>query len=140
MNTKLVQRIVPLFEDYRILKFCFLILTLYLLAEEFIAYLILKPTLTSLTQDRLKPSNFPDILICPFPSFDLVELQRLGYEHSYDYTMGVAPFYQSDGWIGNQSALGAEEVSHKISIIKTVQDCPETIGQFYVGKGEVRLI
>ena len=137
MNTKLVQRI---FEDYRILKFSFLLLTLYLLTEEFIAYLILKPTLTRLSQDNLKPSNFPDILICPVPSFDLEELQRLGYEHSHDYTMGVSPFYQSDGWIGNQSAMGAEEVSHKISIIKTVQDCPETIGQFYVSKGEVRFI
>ena len=140
MNTKLVQRIVPLFEDYRMLKFCFLILTLYLLAEELRAYLILKPTLTSLSQDRLKPSHFPNILICPIPSFDLGELQSLGYEHSHDYTMGVSPFYQSDGWVGNQSVMGAAEISQRISIIKTIQDCPEIIGQFYVGKGEVRLI
>ena len=99
------------------LKISFLILTLYLLAEEFRAYLILKPTLTSITQASLKPSNFPDILLCPIPSFDLGELQKLGYEHSHDYTMGVSPFYQSDGWLGNQSAMGAEEVSQKISIM-----------------------
>ena len=122
------------------LKIFFLILTLYLLAEEFRAYLILKPTLTSLTKDRLKPWNFPDILLCPIPSFDLRELQKLGYEHSHDYTMGVSPFYRSDGWLGNQSTMGAEEVSEKISIIKTVQDCPETIAQFYVGEGEARFI
>ena len=134
MNKKLVKRIVALFEKYRALKFCFLLLTLYLLVEEFLAYLILKPTLTSRSQGSLKPSHFPNILICPRPSFDLGELQSLGYEHSHDYTMGVSPFYHSDGWIGNQPAVSAEEVSQRISIIKTVEDCPETIGQFYVGE------
>ena len=103
MDIKAIKRIFPLFKDYRILKFCFLLLTVYLLAEEFISYFILKPTLTSLSQEKLKPSHFPELMICPIPSFDLSALQGLGYEHSYDYTLGVSVYYQSDGWIGNQT-------------------------------------
>ena len=106
MYSKISKKIHPVFKEYRILKLFFFLLTLYLLIEEFVTFLIRKPTLTSLSQETLKPSHFPDILICPAPSFELTSLQQLGYEHSYDYTLGYSTWYKSDGWIGNTSGPG----------------------------------
>ena len=71
-----------LFKDHRILKIIFVFLTFYLLIEDIILFLIIKPTLTSGTQRRIGPQDFPDILVCPEEGFDLNTLIEFGYSNS----------------------------------------------------------
>ena len=76
-----------LLKDFRIRKLCFLVLTSYLLYEELYVLLFVKPTLTSVTQTKIKVEQFPDVLICPE---QLKLLSRLGYTRSLNYGLGQA--------------------------------------------------
>jgi len=95
-----------IFKDFRILKICFLVLTLYLLLLEVKYFLITKPTLTSATKTHITPETFPDILICPEEAFDLGSLQKLGYKYGFYYASGhISAYENTTGWIGNQTEL-----------------------------------
>ena len=127
-----------LFKEYRILKICFMALTSYLLIEEIIVFLVIKPTLTSMTQTRIKPETFPDILICPEEAFDIDALNELTHKLSLYYSLGVSGITKLlIGWLGNQTELNVEEVADKISSIKTLEDCPHFIAKFRIDRNLV---
>ena len=122
-----------IFKDFRILKICFLILTLYLLFEEIKDFLITKPTLTFVSQTNIKPETFPDILICPEEAFDLDSLHKLGYQYGFYYGSGyISGYEKTTGWLGNQTNLNVTEVADQVSNIKSVQDCPKVNGRFKI--------
>ena len=118
------------FNWIRSIKICFVLLTSYLLLEEFYTFFIVRPTLTSITKSRISPLDFPEILICPIPAFAEDRLVSVGYENSYKYAVGITEEEDHDkiirGWTGNQSDLNVKEVKKKVSIIQDVTDCPET--------------
>ena len=111
------------------IKIGFILLTSYLLLEEFYIFFIVRPTLTTQTKSRITPHDFPEIIICPIPSFAQEELLSVGYENSYKYAIGITEEDHNEiirGWTGNQSQLNVKEVKKKVSIIQDVADCPET--------------
>ena len=118
------------FNWIRSIKICFVLLTSYLLLEEFYTFFIVRPTLTSITKSRISPLDFPEILICPIPAFAEDRLVSVGYENSYKYAVGITEEEDHDkiitGWTGNQYQLNVKEVQEKVSIIQDVRDCPET--------------
>ena len=59
------------------LKVLFAVMTAYLLYDE-ISLFVSKPTLTSISRAHLGPEHFPEIRVCPVPSFLQSELQSQG--------------------------------------------------------------
>ena len=117
-------------KEYRIFNLCFAIFTSYLLIDELKLYFISKPTFTSIVQTKLKPEHFPNILICSYPSYDLEQLQSIGYEHSYDYSSGLSEEGDLIGWRGNNSEDHIADITHNLSVIRTLQDCPQIKAKF----------
>ena len=117
-------------KEYRIFNLGFAIFTSYLLIDELKLYFIYKPTFTSIVQTKLKPGHFPNILICPYPSYDLEELQSIGYDHSYDYSSGLSEEGNLIGWRGNNSEDDLAAITHNLSVIRTLQDCPQIKAKF----------
>ena len=117
-------------KEYRIFNLCFAIFTSYLLIDELKLYFIYKPTFTSILQTKLKPEHFPNILICSYPSYDLEELQSIGYDHSYDYSSGLSKEGDLIGWRGNNSDDNITAITQKLSVLRTVQDCPQIKAKF----------
>ena len=62
-------------------------LSSYLLFEDFNLYLA-KPTYSSKSVQKLNYEHFPNIFICPFPSYDMKVLLKNGYLNDYDYIKG----------------------------------------------------
>ena len=68
------------------------------------------------------PENYPDITICPFPSFNNDELRKSGYYNSFEYSRGqMWPTVGRVGWSGNTTAM---DVIERVSTLKTEADCP----------------
>ena len=92
-----------IFGNNIILKLTFASLTAFLLFEEFYVFFIVKPTYTTSAklQIGLKilhpsvvgmqiinvtgPDDYPDITLCPFPSYNQPNLLNHGYGHSFEY-------------------------------------------------------
>ena len=104
------------------------ILYFYLLYDE-IKFFLSKPTHTSKTMINLQPNHFPDILICPFPAYDLHNLARYGYMTSRMFLRGRIRGTKLLGWTGN-SSLTVEEIVNDVSTLKTLDDCPFVLAMF----------
>ena len=97
-------------------------LFLYILVQD-IRLFLSKETYTSSKREKLKPSNFPDIILCPFPAVDLNQLTKHGYRSYNEYFKGNIEDSERGGWCGNSSGP-IENVTKDISAMKTVKDCP----------------
>ena len=104
--------------DFRLLKLTFALITFYLLLDEIIIFSS-KPTITTKTRAYLGPEHFPDIKICPFPSFRESELMIHGYVSSYDFALGSFRDPTLRGWFGNNS-----DWNISVSTLSEVEDCP----------------
>ena len=105
------------------IKIGFVLLTSYLLLEEFYTFFIVRPTVTTITKSRITPLDFPEIIICPIPSFSQEELLSVGYENSYKYAIGITEEAHDEiikGWTGNQSQLNVKEVKNRLNSLKNV--------------------
>ena len=100
----------------------------YLLYDE-IEFFLSKPTYASKTMINLQPNHFPDVLICPFPAYDLKNLARHGYMTSHDFLNGRIRGIKRVGWNGNSSST-VEEVVNDASTLKTLNDCPLVLAIF----------
>ena len=112
--------------NFTLLKLFFALFTSYLLYEEFFTFFVKKPTYTSSSKVKIGPQDFPDITICPFPSWDHQEMLRLRYANSFEYSKGTTHNSTMFGWSGNTSEINPESVLDKISIIKHPTECPFT--------------
>ena len=102
-----------------------IICTSYLLLEDVMLFLS-KPTYSSNSEEKLQPKNYPNILVCPFPSYDLTQLKKHGYMDAYSYCkgdlQGEGEFTR--GWCG-KSNEAIEDVIDDISVLKSIRDCPK---------------
>ena len=101
------KKVLSLFRNFALIKLFFALLTSYLLYEEFITFWIEKPTYTSSSKVKIAPQDFPDITICPFPSWNQQELLKLGYSQSFEYSKA-------------QLRFGRPLNVHKLSIVKVL--------------------
>ena len=98
-------------------------LSSYLLFEDFNLYLA-KPTYSSKSVQKLNYEHFPNIFICPFPSYDMKLLLKNGYLNDYDYIKGEIMNKKLRGWLGNQNYT-VKNIYNNISILKSTKDCPD---------------
>ena len=113
-----------LLRNFAIVKLFFAVFTSFLLYEEFFTFWIEKPTYTSSSNVEIGPKDFPDITICPFPSWNQQELKKIGYVHSFDYSKGMLRDSAMFGWSGNLTESSPESVLEQISIFKNQTECP----------------
>ena len=67
--------------------------------------------------------------------FELCISPTIGYELSYYYTFGELDANNTGfGWVGNQTELDVSQVVERISVIKSVSDCPELYAAFRVNQ------
>ena len=71
------------------------------------------------------PQDYPDITICPFPSYDQPQMLSQGYGQSFEYAKGILNGRNVKGWSGNGSKA-VDEIIEDISILKSPEDCPLT--------------
>ena len=120
-------------QDFRILKFAFIMMTAYLLYEELNLFFTKRPTVTSFTEEELNPSTFPEIMICSNNGFSQKWLNIYGYGDSFQYRKGVPRDKSFIGWFGPEpSKLDREIFLRNISRIKTVEDCPQLLANFVI--------
>ena len=117
-------KLIGMLGNFAFIKLFFALFTSFLLYEEFFTFLIEKPTHTSSSKVKVGPKDYPDITICPFPSWNPEELRKLGYGNSFDYSKGTLESTMI-GWSGNSTET-VDSVIDKISILKNQTDCPFT--------------
>ena len=98
-------------------------LTTYILYEIFEQFLS-KPTFFTNYKEKLQPRHFPDIFVCPLPSFNLSGLVKHGYMNGYYYSLGEMGDSKLRGWNGNSSTAPGN-VLQDISTWISVEDCPK---------------
>ena len=76
-------------KDYNILKIVFTILSSYFIFDTFYTWLVRQPTYTSLEKRPITGDDFPDIMVCPQPTFDKEVLQAKGYFGADTYFKGL---------------------------------------------------
>ena len=112
-------------------KFFFLVISILLIGEELYNFFILKPTLYTKVKNHSIKDEFPIFTVCPNPAFDLKEMNKLGYSDIYSYKTGLD--YTASiikGWDAKQTD-SVKNVSRKISLLKSVKDCPDMGIVFY---------
>ena len=112
-------------------KFFFLVLSLLFIGQELYTFFILKPTLNTKVKTPFDKDDFPIFTVCPNPAFNLEEMNNLGYSDIYSYKTGldyIASIIK--GWDANQTD-SVQNVSRKISVLKSVKDCPDLALAFY---------
>ena len=116
-------------------KFFFLVISILLIGEELYNFFILKPTINRKVKSIFTKDDFPIFTLCPNPAYDLEEMKNLGYHDLYAYKNGLdinisamTSFFK--GWDANQTDT-VENVSSKISLLKSVKDCPDFGIVFY---------
>ena len=116
----------PLVKDYRILKLIFTILGSWLISYSIYTFVVLKPTYASNEKREIRVEDFPEIMICPEPTFDVNALTSRGYKGDYFlYFVGSKVF----GWTGNK-AEDVKKVFKEVSTLKSVEDCPVGLHRF----------
>ena len=71
MKDLLYRNLKNWFLNFGLLKSIVFIFVLYLLVEEFISFVIIKPTQSSIGEANLIPEYNPKILICMTPAYEL---------------------------------------------------------------------
>lgn len=126
-------------KDYRFLKLVFTVLASCLIIDLFYSYFVLKPTYTSNEKRKMSVEDFPEIILCPQPSFDLNAVESRGYKGQMNYFFGSNDLgVKQIGWAGNNKSEDAKKVFEEISIMKSISQCPdgnETI--FWFGRRDV---
>ena len=122
-----------IYQDFRIIKLVFIVMTSYLLYEELVVFFIKRPTVTSFTEEELTSASFPEIMICSNNGFSPEWLNIYGYDDSFQYRKGLPRDKSFIGWFGHQpSTLDRESFLRNISHIRTVEDCPHLLANFVI--------
>jgi len=75
----------------------------------------------------MKSEDFPEIILCPEPSFDAGAAKLRGYNGMEYYLYGIEDFYnyKAMGWAGKNESEGVRKVSEELSVLKSADDCPD---------------
>ena len=115
-----------LLKDYRIFKLFFTIFGSWLISYSIYTFVVVKPTYTSNEQREKSVEDFPEIMVCPEPTFDINTLTTRGYKGDYfQYFVGSPEF----GWAGNKSE-DVKKLFMEVSTMKSVEDCPHGFHRF----------
>ena len=107
-----------LIKDYGYLKLFFIILCSYFIIQELYVFFFVKPTITRSVKSKMNNDDFPEILLCPEPSYDPEAVEKHGYWDFFLYVTG-----RDFAWNGmNESDI--KEVYENISVLKSQDDCP----------------
>ena len=110
-------------------------LSFYLLFGKFISFQSNK-TYTSNTVEKLQPEDFLDIMVCPFPAFNLTKLSKHGYQSSFDFIRGGGMNFS--GWAGISNS-SVENIIHDVSRFNSVNKCPKIKVKFDNNEDSIHL-
>ena len=71
MNELFYKNLKNWFLNFGLLKSCVFFFVLYLLFEEFVSFVFVKPTQSSIGETNLIPEHNPKILICMTPAYEV---------------------------------------------------------------------
>ena len=134
---KIIQKY--LWKNFGAVKISCTALCFVLIFDLFIKYFVEKPTLTSSTRTDITSQNFPVVTVCHHEQIDKSSLEAIGFKNSFYYrTGGGDPSYNNGthhkiSWNGNSSE-SVYEVSDKITLLKSVTDCPKNSSFLYSKK------
>ena len=92
----------------------FFLLGMYLIYNEFLLYLIEKPTYSTHHQTDIQKSHVPIIRVCPEPGLDHKKVTSVGYESHYSYFAGFKQRKEDNSWDGKENQLATPSISWKI--------------------------
>ena len=76
-----------LIKENRILKLIFIILGFWLILYTFYTFVAIKPTYTSNEKRKIGINDFPGIMICPEPPYDMDALVSRGFGGAFTYSL-----------------------------------------------------
>ena len=116
-------------EDYKILKFIFIISASCMIFIEFHNYLVVKPTYTSISERKISTEDFPEVILCPMQPYNMSAAKSKGYTDLESYFIGsVKDFLDIETWnitftwAGNKHE-DVKKVSEELSNLEAIQDC-----------------
>ena len=114
-----------LLKENRFLKLIFIIIASWLIFYSTYTFVVLKPTYSSEEKREISAEDFPEVMICPEPTFDIQSLLSRGHRDYFGYFVGSKQF----GWAG-KNFEDVEKVYREISPFKTISDCPRASHRF----------
>ena len=98
------------------------ILTLYLIFDGLLTYVVKKPTITSKEEKALHITHLPEVVVCSDPGLDYESLAKNGYYSSY-WKGALQPWGKFVGWNG-----GEKETKSSRDILEEVFLIPNKTG------------
>ena len=80
-------------------------------------FVAIKPTYTSNEKRKIGINDFPGIMICPDPPYDMDALVSRGFGGAFTYFVGSSV----SGWAGNKSE-DVKKVRREVSTLKSTAD------------------
>ena len=116
---------------FDLIAISFFLLGIFLIYNEFLLYLMEKPTYSTHHQTDIQSTHIPTIRVCPQPGLDPNKVTSEGYETLYSYFAG---FDSEDevkflGWKGNSNSHPLD-ILEDIAIVKNVANLIES-ARFY---------
>ena len=100
-------------------KFICILLTLFLICQELLTLVVIKPTATSKEEKELKSTDLPEVVICLEPGFDSEVLEGYGYK-TRSYYRGTMDWWSKFiGWNGKKDGnKSSREILNEALIVK----------------------
>ena len=131
---KIIQKY--LWKNFGAVKISCTALCFVLIFDLFIKYFVEKPTLTSSTKTDITSKNFPMVTVCHHEQIDKSSLETNGFKNSFYYRSGFSNnngTHHKISWNGN-SSKSVYEVYDKITLLKSVTECPKDSSFWYTKK------
>ena len=94
------------------------LLTLLLVYQELINFLVTKPTTTSNEEKELQIRDLPEVVICLEPGLDSKAMEKYGYK-SHFYYQGKADGQNFVGWNGRKGETNSSrDILEEVSVVK----------------------
>ena len=99
-------------------------LTVYLIYQVFLTFLVTRPTATSSEQEPLDTDSFPEVSVCIEPGLDYGAVSRHGYSSAY-YYRGSLDGHKFVGWNGEKGEQSSSEILNDVLSVKKGQQLVE---------------
>ena len=104
------------------LKFLALILAIFLTITDLTSFMIEKPTNTVLSTKPGTAEDTPDILVCPYPAYNMQEVDRNGFAGFVGYLFGILRAEELTINSGGKQDEDPVKISRNMQVVKNLND------------------
>ena len=104
------------------LKFLALILAIFLTITDLTSFMIEKPTNTVLSTKPGTAEDTPDILVCPYPAYNIQEVERNGFPGFVGYLFGIMKAEELKINFGGKYDEDPVNISKNVFVVKNLND------------------